>query len=55
MGIWAFQAIRILDGEEAIDAMRALHQAQWEVDGMAFDHQFRAYRVFQHNGKRYLP
>ena len=51
MGRWDFQAIEILDGEEAVDAMRALHQAQCEVDSMMIDHQFRGYHVFRHNGR----
>ena len=32
MGKWDFQAIEILDGEKAIDAMRALYQAQCQTD-----------------------
>ena len=54
MGKWDFQAIEVLDGEEAIDAMRALHQAQCQVDGMTIDHLFRGYHIFRHNGKQYL-
>jgi len=54
MGKWDFQAIEILDGDDAIDTMKALYQAQSEVDGMAIDHQFRAYHTLGHNGKRYL-
>ena len=54
MGIWDFQAIEILDGEDVILAMRALLKAQGEVDGMTIDHQFRGYHIFRHNGKRYL-
>lgn len=54
MGKWDFQAIEVLDGEEAIDAIRALLKAQGEVDGITIDHQFRGYHIFRHNGKRYL-
>jgi len=54
MGKWDFQAIEMLDGEEAIDAMRALYQAQCEVDGMKIDHQFRAYHTFRHKDKKFL-
>ena len=54
MGKWDFQAIEILAGENAIDAMRALLKAQEEVDSMTNDHLFRGYHVFRHNGKRYL-
>ena len=54
MGRWDFQGIEILAGEAAVDAMRALLQAQDEVDGMTIDHHFRGYHVFRHHGKRYL-
>jgi len=43
MGKWDFQAIEILDGENAIDAMRALLKAQEAVDSMTNDHLFRGY------------
>jgi hypothetical protein len=54
MGKWDFQAIEILDGENAIDAMRALLKAQEAVDSITNDHLFRGYHIFRHNGKRYL-
>lgn len=54
MGKWDYQAIEVLDGEDAIDVMQALLKAQWEVDGMTVEHQFRAYHTFRHNGKTFL-
>jgi len=54
MGKWDFQAIEILAGEKAIDAMKILYQAQSEIDGLSINHEFRAYHTFRHNSKQYL-